>query len=271
LTTRGVLQAQKFGARMRVGTQALSLATEAGVHRLRFDDGQEIVARAVVIATGARYRRLGLEGIDDLEGVGVYYAATGTEARACANGPVAVVGGANSAGQAALYLARTCSTVEIIVRGHTLAVTMSQYLIDAIEREPRITVTTRTEVTGLIAPDKLEAIEMTDADGTMRTSVVCGLFVFVGAVPNAEWLAGQLAQDSRGFLLTGLDIPVADRHSHATAPLPLETSRPGIFCVGDAGSGSVKRVAAAIGEGAAAVRLAFDRFAATGGPETQPR
>jgi thioredoxin reductase (NADPH) len=268
LAARGVLQAQKFGARMRVGTRALSLASEAGMHRVGFDDGQQIVARAVIVATGARYRRLALDGLEALEGVGVYYAATGTEARACAGGPVAVVGGGNSAGQAALYLARACTRVEIAVRGDGLAATMSRYLIDAIEREPRIAVSARTEVTRLIADPRLEAVELTDArNADVRTSAVCGLFVFIGAAPNTRWLGGQLGQDGRGFVLTGDDIPTTDRDPDVAAPLAFETSRPGIFCVGDARCGSVKRIATAIGEGAAAVRLAFDRFAATGGPE----
>jgi thioredoxin reductase (NADPH) len=268
LATRGVLQAEKFGARIRAGTQAVALAEEDGRHVVALDDGRRILARAVIVATGARYRRLALEGMEQLEGVGVYYAATGMEARACAGGPVVVVGGGNSAGQAALYLARSCTQVEIVIRRDGLAATMSRYLIDAIEREPRIAVVGQTEVTGLITDGGLDAVELTDTPtGDVRTTPACGVFVFIGVAPNTRWLDGQLAQDDRGFILTGEDIPSSERHPQVAAPLASETSRPGIFCVGDARSGSVKRVATAIGEGAAAVRLAFERFAATGGPE----
>jgi thioredoxin reductase (NADPH) len=268
LATRGVLQAEKFGARIRAGTQAVGLEEEDGRHVVALDDGRRILARAVIVATGARYRRLPLEGMEQLEGVGVYYAATGMEARACAGGPVVVVGGGNSAGQAALYLARVCTQVGIVIRRDGLAETMSRYLIDAIEREPRIAVVGRAEVTRLVADGGLEAVDLTDvATGDVRTTPACGVFVFIGVAPNTRWLDGQLAQDGRGFILTGEDIAAADRHPQVPAPLASETSRPGIFCVGDARSGSVKRVATAIGEGAAAVRLAFERFAATGGPE----
>ncbi|MCW2995682.1 MAG: cyclic nucleotide-binding protein [Conexibacter sp.] len=269
LATRGVLQAEKFGARIRAGTQAVELGEIDDLHAVALDDGRRVLARAVIVATGARYRRLGLDGMEQLEGVGVYYAATGMEARACAGGPVVVVGGGNSAGQAALFLARACTQVEIVIRRAELAETMSRYLIDAIEREPRIVVVGGTEVTRLVAGPGLEAVDLTEtASGAVRTAPVCGLFVFIGVAPNTRWLDGQLAQDGRGFILTGEDIPSADRHPLVPAPLAAETSRPGIFCVGDARSGSVKRVATAIGEGAAAVRLAFERFAATGGPES---
>jgi thioredoxin reductase (NADPH) len=268
LATRGVLQAEKFGARIRAGTQAVALAEEDGRHVVALDDGRRILARAVIVATGARYRRLAIEGMEQLEGVGVYYAATGMEARACAGGPVVVVGGGNSAGQAALYLARASTNVDIVIRRDELAETMSRYLIDAIEREPRIAVVGQTEVTRLVTDGGLAAVDLTDvATGAVRTTPVCGLFVFIGVAPNTRWLDGQLAQDEGGFILTGEDIPSSERHPQVAAPLASETSRPGIFCVGDARSGSVKRVATAIGEGAAAVRLAFERFAATGGPE----
>ncbi|HWI72384.1 MAG TPA: FAD-dependent oxidoreductase [Baekduia sp.] len=271
LTTRGVLQAEKFGARIQAGTLATALGEEDGLHAVTLDDGRRVLSRAVIVATGARYRRLTLDGLQALEGVGVYYAATGMEARACAGGPVVVVGGGNSAGQAALYLARACTEVTIVIRRDDLAETMSRYLIDAIEREPRIAVAGGAEVTRLVAEaGVLDAVDLTEAaTGAVRTRPACGLFVFIGVAPNTRWLGGQLAQDDRGFLLTGDDIPAADRRPEVPAPLASETSRPGIFCVGDARSGSVKRVATAIGEGAAAVRLAFERFAATGGPESQ--
>jgi thioredoxin reductase (NADPH) len=265
LTARGVLQAQKFGVRVQLGAKAVSLSSRGHAHRVSFDDGEEVTAKSVIIATGARYNRLDLDRLAEFEGVGVYYAATQMEAQACEAGPVLVVGGGNSAGQAALFLARTCTHVQIAIRGESLASSMSRYLIDQIERDPRISVSSRTEVVGLIGEDALKAVELRDNTvGQTCIRPVCGLFVFIGARPSTEWLAGQLAEDEDGFLLTGADIPPAALEHLDQAPLLLETSRPGVFCVGDVRSHSIKRVATAIGEGSMAVRLVFDRLQATG-------
>jgi thioredoxin reductase (NADPH) len=265
LTARGVLQAQKFGVRVQLGAKAVSLSSHGDAHRVTFDDGQEVTAKSVIIATGARYNRLGLDRLAEFEGVGVYYAATQMEAQACEGGPVLVVGGGNSAGQAALFLARTCTHVQIVIRGETLASSMSRYLIDQIERDPRISVSNRTEVARLIGEETLQAVELRDnAVGQTSVRPVCGLFVFIGATPSTDWLAGQLAEDEDGFLLTGSDIGLAALEHTDQAPLLLETSRPGVFCVGDVRSHSIKRVATAIGEGSMAVRLVFDRLQATG-------
>ncbi len=264
LAARAALQAQKFGVRIKLASRATSLSSDSDVHRVSFDDGDTVTAKAVIIATGARYNRLPLDRLAEFEGVGVYYAATQMEAQACSVGPVAVVGGGNSAGQAALFLSRTSAQVLIIIRGPTLEVSMSRYLIDEIERNPRVTVMPRTQVTALLGKDQLEGVQLLDASQQASELAVRGLFVFIGAQPATGWLEGQLAADSRGFLLTGTSIPQAQLDDTSRTPLFLETSRPGVFAVGDVRSGSVKRVATAIGDGSMAVRLVFERLQATG-------
>jgi thioredoxin reductase (NADPH) len=264
LAARGALQAQKFGVRIKQAAKAASLALQDGVHRVTFDDGEAIRARSVIIATGARYNRLPLDRLADFEGVGVYYAATQAEAQACGTGPVAIVGGGNSAGQAALFLSRSCTAVHLIIRRDVLDTSMSRYLVDRIERNPGIVVWPRTEVTALIGTDQLEAVRLRRQGEPAPELAVTGLFVFIGAKPGTGWLAGQLAEDRHGFLLTGSDIPAGRGEDQNLTPLFLETSRPGIFAVGDVRSGSVKRVAAAIGEGSMAVRLAVERLQSAG-------
>jgi thioredoxin reductase (NADPH) len=271
LAARAALQAQKFGVRIKLAAKAVSLSSDSGVHRVTFDDGDAITAKSVIIATGARYNRLPVDRLAEFEGVGVYYAATQMEAQACRADPVAIVGGGNSAGQAALFLSRSSAHVDVIIRGETLQASMSRYLIDQIERNPRITVTPGTQVTALLGKDQLEGVELLDT-GWQRKSVLAvrGLFVFIGAQPSTQWLAGQLAEDTRGFLLTGSNIPQAHLDDRDQVPLFLETSRPGIFAVGDVRSGSVKRAATAIGEGSMAVRLVFERLQATGSAVADP-
>lgn len=265
LAARATLQAQKFGVRIKLAAKAASLSFTGGVHRVIFDDGEAVAARSVIIATGARYNRLPLDRLAEFEGVGVYYAATQAEAQACGTGPVAIVGGGNSAGQAALFLSRSCATVHLIIRRDALETSMSRYLIDRIERNPGIVVSPSTQVTALTGTSKLESVRLR-REGQPEASelAVSGLFVFIGAKPGTGWLAGQLAEDKHGFLLTGSDIPATRRENQNVTPLFLETSRPGIFAVGDVRSGSVKRVAAAIGEGSVAVRLAFERLQSAG-------
>ncbi len=265
LAARAALQAHKFGVRIKLGSKAIALSARVDTHEVRFEDGEVVSARSVIIATGARYNRLPLDRLADFEGVGVYYAATQMEAQACTGRPVVIVGGGNSAGQAALFLARSCTEVHVVIRGQTLASSMSRYLLERIEREARIRVLYRTEVAALLGDGALEAVVLRDnGHDTTSTLSVGGLFVFIGATPSTEWLHGQLATDDDGFVLTGTDIPVAGLESVEHAPLLLETSRPGIFCVGDVRSRSVKRCATAIGEGSMAVRLVFDRLQATG-------
>ncbi len=260
LTARAALQAKKFGVRVKLASRATGLSSTTDTHEVTFEDGDVVTAKSVIIATGARYNRLPLDRLSELEGVGVYYAASQMEAQACGDRPVVVVGGGNSAGQAALFLSRTCVEVHILIRRDSLAETMSRYLIDQIERHPQISVSPHTEVSGLIGDTVLEGVEVRhNISQATSTLSISGLFVFIGATPSTAWLGGQLAEDEHGFLLTGRDVPATHHLDPAYAPFLLETSRPGIFSVGDVRSGSVKRVATAIGEGSMAVRLVFDR------------
>ena len=260
LTARAALQAKKFGVRVKLASCATGLSSREGTHEVTFEDGDVVKATSVIIATGARYNRLPLDRLTELEGVGVYYAASQMEAQACGEKAVVVVGGGNSAGQAALFLARTAGDVHILIRRDSLAETMSRYLIDQIEGHARIHVSPHTEVSGLIGDSLLEGVEVRHTISQVTSTLpIGGLFIFIGAAPSTAWLGGQLAEDEHGFLLTGRDIPAAHLLDPSYAPLLLETSRPGIFCVGDVRSGSVKRVATAIGEGSMAVRLVFDR------------
>jgi thioredoxin reductase (NADPH) len=265
LAARSVLQAEKFGVRIKLASMAIDLCSDADSHQVRFEDGSVVSARSLIIATGAHYNRLPLDRLAEFEGVGIYYAATQMEALACSGGPVVIVGGGNSAGQAALFLATTCSRVHLVIRADTLAKSMSRYLIDQIERSHNIDVIPRTEVAGLVGDRYLEGVELRGSTGKGTSNLpICGLFVFIGAKPNTDWLDGQLAEDDHGFLLTGVDIPASCLDGDRPAPLFLETSRPGIFCVGDVRSRSVKRVATAIGEGSMAVRLVYERIEASG-------
>jgi len=256
LAARAQLQAEKFDARFTVPCQAVSLEQSDGIHRIRLSSGDEILARAVIIATGAQYARLNLDRLSEFEGLGVYYAATVMEARMCAGESVALVGGGNSAGQAAVFLSERCKQVYILVRRDGLAETMSRYLIHQIECCDNVEVLSHTEVRTLLGEDGIVGVEIeSSVDGSRRILDVCALFVFIGAEPHTAWLKGQVALDDHGFVLTGTDLPL---DSDNVAHLPLETSRAGIFAVGDVRSGSVKRVASAVGEGAMAVRLVYD-------------
>ncbi|AZM92355.1 MULTISPECIES: FAD-dependent oxidoreductase [Streptomyces] len=269
LIERAVLQAHKFGARLMVPAQVTELTPQDGEYVVTFTDGSTARAGAVVLASGVWYRRLEVPDIDRLEGVSVYYAATVHEASLCQADPVAVVGGGNSAGQASLFLANHASRVHLLVRGGDLNADMSRYLVDQVERHPKIEVSLHTEVRGVRGQEKLESLTVEDnASGERRELRAAALFVFIGARPRTDWLEGVLALDEKGFVLTGADAQaVADASrwdSLGRDPLLLETTLPGVFAAGDVRSGSVKRVASAAGEGAMAIRFVHEHREVTG-------
>jgi thioredoxin reductase (NADPH) len=256
LAQRAVVQAEKFGARLTSPCAATSLREEGGYLVVRLSDGTDIAGRAVVVASGASYRRLAVARLEQFEGNGVYYAATDTEARVCSPAPVAVVGGGNSAGQAALFLAASGSAVSLVIRGTDLGEKMSRYLVDRIETHARIDVRTQSQIVGLEGERTIASVRIAGPDG--ETHFPCsGLFSFIGADPASDWIGGCAALDDHGFVLT--DRQLGDRElgsrweTEARLPLPFETSHPGLFAVGDVRSGSVKRVAAAVGEGSTCV------------------
>ena len=260
LTTRAAVQALKFGAEIASPCAVTSLHTGDDCHVLTLADGTEVPARAVLIATGAAYRSLPVDRWDHFTGSGIYHAATDLEAQGVAGEPVAVVGGANSAGQASLHLARYASHVTLVVRGADLGAKMSAYLVDRVRADERITVCTGTEVTALHGDERLEAVTLTGQPGPVPCR---GLFSFIGAVAATSWLAGP-ALDEDGFVLTDAQLPAA---AGRPVPLPFETSVPGVFAAGDVRHASLKRVAAAVGEGAGAVRSVHQaRGRAAGAP-----
>jgi thioredoxin reductase (NADPH) len=269
LTQRATVQAQKFGASLSSPCTVASLQEEAGHFVLRLSSGTEVPGRAVIVATGARYRRLDAVGLEQFESRGVYYAATELEARSCAGSPAVVAGGGNSAGQAALFLANAGSTVTIVIRGSDLAASMSRYLVDRIEGDKRIVVRRNTRIVALEGRESLTGVRISGPVGE-ETLASGALFSFIGADPASQWLSGFAALDDRGFVLTDRSLRRENLNARWEAlgrsPLPFESSHPGLFAAGDVRSGSTKRVAAAVGEGSAAVRsiheyLAFERHA----------
>jgi thioredoxin reductase (NADPH) len=249
LAQRAYQQAWLFGAQFRLTHRATALEPRDGRHIVRTDSGAEIAARAVVLALGVEYRRLEAPGLIELEGAGVYYGASMSEAQALAGESVYIVGGGNSAGQAALHLARYACQVRILVRGDGLAATMSQYLIDTIDKDPNVRVLTRTEVAAGLGDGRLEQLELRTPEGT-ETVPAAALVVLIGAHPHTEWLPDEVTRDEWGYVATG---PDATGWPLERAPLPLETSLPGVFAAGDVRSRAVKRVASAAGSGALAV------------------
>jgi thioredoxin reductase (NADPH) len=266
LAERAAMQATRFGVRSAVPETVRALAFEDGYHVVELDDDERLRARSVVLATGASYRRLDVARLTEFEGAGVYYAATQVEAQMCGGEVVVIVGGGNSAGQAAVFLARHVRRVELLVRGGDLAAGMSRYLVDQIEATPSIELHRHTEIRELHGDDELEAVTVEDTrDGAIRNVEVGAVFVFIGADPCTGWLSDALVTDEHGFVVTGRDLqlthldPAGDGRDRP--PFPLETSRPGVFAVGDVRSGSIKRVASAVGEGAMAVRLVHQYLA----------
>ena len=264
LADRAEIQAEKFGARISVPAEATALDERDGYYVVRFDDGSEATARTVLITTGARYRKLDVPRLEELEGTCVYYAATMMEAHLCRGDPVAVVGGGNSAGQATLFLAQHTTKVTLLIRHEDLGRDMSRYLADRIERSPKVEVLRTTEVRELVGDRALEALVVeNNQTGERRRIEARELFVFIGAKPHTGWLGDKLALDDRGFVLTGRAARPAGNGEGQDAghePYLLETSLPGVFAAGDVRSGSIKRVASAVGEGAMAIRLVHARL-----------
>ncbi len=262
LTTRAGVQALRLGARLNSPCEVVGLRSEASFHVIVLKDGSEIPTRAVIVASGARYRRLPVEDLERFEGAGVYYAATDLEARVCGGSPVLVIGGGNSAGQAAIYLAQSNCAVTLAIRRDDLTQTMSNYLIERIEADPKIELVTGVEVHGLAGDERLEQVTLANiATDELHSTPCSGLFCFIGASPATEWLASSgVTLDSNGFVLTDRQLPDVSI-SGASNALPFETSTPGVFAAGDVRLGSMKRVAAAVGEGSSAVRSVHERLA----------
>ncbi len=247
LVWRGEVQAMKFGTRFAVPRRVAGLTRlDNGTFCATLDDGEKVNARAVIVATGVQYRRLPLDRLENLEGVGVYYAATEIEARFCRDSEVIVVGGGNSAGQAAMFLSRHATHVHVLVRGKSLADSMSDYLLSRLEKDERITIHYGTQIKTLHGADHLEKVTLETPDDDRDISARAA-FIMVGAAPNTDWLAGLVDLDAKGFVITG-----------ANGASSYETSHPGIFAVGDVRAGSVKRVASSVGEGSVVISRVWE-------------
>jgi len=258
LALRAYTQASKFGARVLISKSATRLRCDRKPYTIEMDDGSQVQARSVIIATGAQYRKINLENLSQFEGAGVYYGATFIEAQLCRGEEIVVVGGGNSAGQAAVFLARTVKRVYVLIRSSGLAETMSRYLIRRIEDHPAIELRTHTEIIALEGGDRLERVSWRHIQsGKIEHHNIRHVFLMTGAVPNTKWLDGCLALDDKGFVKTGPDLSQDDLTAAqwllARSPYFLETSIPLVFAVGDARAGNLRRVAAAVGEGSNAV------------------
>jgi thioredoxin reductase (NADPH) len=259
LAARAIAQTEKFGAKMMVAHGVVQLECARRPYKVVLDNGNRLAARAVVIATGAEYKRPPIANLEKFTGQGVYYGATFMEAQLCGNDEVIVVGGGNSAGQAAVFLAQTANKVHMLVRSSGLAQSMSRYLIQRIEENPGIELHYNTEIVALEGDTQLERVTWRDrTSGETSVHGIRHVFIMAGASPRTEWLQGCLALDEKGFILTGRDLDNANGSAswtHARAPMMLETSLPAVFAVGDVRSGNVKRVASAVGEGSIAIHL----------------
>ncbi|MDB4930753.1 MAG: Thioredoxin reductase [Myxococcaceae bacterium] len=255
LAARALVQAEKFGATLHLASEVVAIDCERRPYRLTLSSGATVQARAVVIATGAEYRKPDLPDLARYEGAGVYYGATHLEAQLCGADEVIVVGGGNSAGQAAMFLSRTARHVSVFVRGAGLAESMSRYLVRRIEESPNVTLHTRTQIEALAGDGHLEAVTFREGGAGPVTRPVRHVFLMTGARPNTAWLGGCAALDAKGFVRTGDELGAVGGWPLARRPFLMETSLPGVFAVGDVRAGSVKRVASAVGEGSVCIQL----------------
>jgi thioredoxin reductase (NADPH) len=268
LTRRALTQALRLGAEFLAPLEVTGVSIDAGYKRLTLADGRELVTRTMLAATGMFYREHPAPGVAELAGAGVYYGAATTEAQSFRGRRVVVVGGGNSAGQGAIHLARFVKDVQLVVRRDSLRETMSQYLIDQIEKTPNIRLRPRTEIERVEGEGHVERVVLRSlVDGSCLGEDVEALFVFIGARPRSDWLPPEVLRDARGFVLTGRDLLAADGYTRIwkepREPFPLETSVPGVFAAGDVRAGAMNRVASAVGEGSMMVRLAHDYLALT--------
>lgn len=261
LMERTCEQAWLMGAHIVFAQQAIALECREDDHVVHLRDGSEVHARAVVIATGMNWRRLGIPRVEALIGAGVYYGAAISDSRAMQDQDVFVIGAGNSAGQAALHLAKHARTVTLLIRGESVAASMSSYLITAIESAPNISIRNRSEVIDATGDEALQSITLADrANGVVEEVPARALFVMIGGEPHTQWLPAEIARDDRGYVITGraaLDHPEVRWHN-SREPQTLETSMPGVFAAGDVRQGSIKRVASAVGDGATVIRLVHE-------------
>jgi thioredoxin reductase (NADPH) len=268
LTRRALMQAQRLGAEFLVPLEVCGVSIDGGYKRLLLADGRAIVTRAMLAATGMVYREHPAPGVAEHTGAGVYYGAANTEAPVFTGRRVLVAGGGNSAGQGAMYLSRYAKEVQIVVRRPSLRDTMSQYLIDQIEKTPNIRLRTRTEITRIEGAGHLERVALTSLeDGSCQVEEADAMLVFIGTRPRSSWLPADVLRDSKGFVLTGRDLMTAEGYARIwkerREPFPLESSVPGVFAAGDVRAGAMNRVASAVGEGSMVVRLALEYLSLT--------
>jgi len=267
LASRAVRQAQRLGAELLVPLEVTGVSIEAGYKHLTLSDGRRIVTRTLLAATGMEYREHSGPGVTELTGAGVYYGTANTEASVFVNRSVAVVGGGNSAGQAAIYLSRYAKDVQIVVRRDSLRETMSHYLIEQIEKTPNIRLKARTELDHVEGNGRVERVALRDADGVIEVKDIDAVFIFIGTRPRSQWLPPDVLRDDKGFVLTGRDLSSNPAYARTwkeeREPMALETSAPGVFAAGDIRSGAMNRVASAVGEGSMVVRFVHDYLALT--------
>jgi thioredoxin reductase (NADPH) len=259
LADRAVLQADKFGARISIPTPVTNLTFDKVYSVLGLEGGETVVAKCLLIASGAEYRRLGVEGCDRFEGRGVYYAATANEVQVCRGSDVVLVGGGNSAGQAAVYLSQNACKVFLLIRGDDLCKSMSSYLAHRIMNTPNIEILRCTTVERMLGDGHLSGVEIVNKlTGEKRTLQTAALFSFIGAMPRTEWLPAEIEKDEKNFVRTGIALVDSPHWTLKRQPFLLETSRPGVFAAGDVRSDSVKRVASAVGEGSMSVQFVHE-------------